>query len=216
MKKPLIIGLVNTTNKLESEISKIIDNCSETEIVFHAEKIADIDLYLNKHKPNLLIVYSDFPQKGNLKKLLNINEDVDILMILKSGKTTFFPTRYLTMDLLSDFEVNSMLCLALECIANGMNVYGGKIKARLKKYRGGFSCPSDYDISERECEVLNSWLPLMKYKNVAHELGISVNTVRGHLKRIAKKLGLKSKDEIVGLLRENHWADFETGQVFFI
>lgn len=53
------------------------------------------------------------------------------------------------------------------------------------------------DLSEREKEVLSCLVKGMSYKLVADELSISIDTVRGHIRKIYEKLHVNSKSEAV-------------------
>lgn len=57
--------------------------------------------------------------------------------------------------------------------------------------------PSRLDLTEREQEVLRRLVDGMSYKQVGHELGISLDTVRSHIRRIYSKLQVHSVGEAV-------------------
>jgi DNA-binding NarL/FixJ family response regulator len=62
---------------------------------------------------------------------------------------------------------------------------------------------ADYDLSNREKEVLKSLVAGNSYKMIAAELSISVETVRSHIKKIYEKLHVNSNTEAVAkALRE--------------
>ena len=56
---------------------------------------------------------------------------------------------------------------------------------------------SSYNLSDREKEVLQSLVDGNSYKMVAAEMGISVDTVRSHIRNIYDKLHVNSKSEAV-------------------
>jgi len=56
---------------------------------------------------------------------------------------------------------------------------------------------SEYNLSSREKEVLNSLADGNNYKEIADELFISVDTVRHHIRNIYKKLHVHSRSEAV-------------------
>ena len=55
----------------------------------------------------------------------------------------------------------------------------------------------DYDLSDREKEVLQSLVDGNSYKMVAASLKISIDTVRTHIRSIYEKLQVNSKSEAV-------------------
>jgi DNA-binding NarL/FixJ family response regulator len=55
----------------------------------------------------------------------------------------------------------------------------------------------DYDLSEREKQVLQWLVNGYSYKMIAAEMSISVDTVRSHIKKVYEKLHVNSKGEAV-------------------
>lgn len=56
------------------------------------------------------------------------------------------------------------------------------------------------DLTTRQQQVLDLWLSGRTYRQVAEECGISGETVNPHLKKIARKLGIKqiSREALAG------------------
>jgi DNA-binding NarL/FixJ family response regulator len=55
----------------------------------------------------------------------------------------------------------------------------------------------NYDLSDREKEVLQLLVNGYSYKMIAAEMFISIDTVRSHIKKIYEKLQVNSKSEAV-------------------
>ncbi len=55
----------------------------------------------------------------------------------------------------------------------------------------------DYNLSEREKEVLQHLVNGYSYKMIASEMFIAIDTVRSHIKKIYEKLHVNSKSEAV-------------------
>jgi len=55
----------------------------------------------------------------------------------------------------------------------------------------------DYDLSEREKQVLQLFVNGYSYKMIASEMFIAIDTVRSHIKKIYEKLHVNSKSEAV-------------------
>ncbi len=60
-----------------------------------------------------------------------------------------------------------------------------------------FTKTQNFDLSSREIEVLQSIVQGMSYKLVADTYGISLDTIRFHIKNIYKKLQVHSKSEAI-------------------
>lgn len=65
------------------------------------------------------------------------------------------------------------------------------------KHKPSTETGNDFDLSEREKEVLKFLVEGMSYKLIADSCFISVETVGGHIKNIYKKLQVHSKSEAV-------------------
>jgi len=60
-----------------------------------------------------------------------------------------------------------------------------------------------YALSEREIEVIELLVQGLTNQNISDRLHISVNTVKSHVKRIYKKLGVTNRLQLVNLLGGN-------------
>ncbi|MEU4428961.1 LuxR C-terminal-related transcriptional regulator, partial [Actinoplanes sp. NPDC024001] len=58
-------------------------------------------------------------------------------------------------------------------------------------------------LSERETEVLRFLTTMLTAAEIATELGVSVNTVKAHMRAIYRKLGAARRSEAVALARDN-------------
>jgi ATP/maltotriose-dependent transcriptional regulator MalT len=56
---------------------------------------------------------------------------------------------------------------------------------------------NDYNLSEREKQVLQLLVKGYSYKMIATEIFIAMDTVRSHIKKIYEKLHVNSKSEAV-------------------
>jgi len=61
----------------------------------------------------------------------------------------------------------------------------------------------DYNLSEREKNVLQLLVNGYSYKMIAAELFIAIDTVRSHIKKIYEKLQVNSKSEAVAKAFKN-------------
>lgn len=67
--------------------------------------------------------------------------------------------------------------------------------------------PARSAFSKRQLDVIESWGKSFDPEAVAQELGIKVNSIQTHLRRMRKKLGVKRTVEVWEYsvrLRENH------------
>jgi len=62
---------------------------------------------------------------------------------------------------------------------------------------------NNYNISEREKEVVALLLEGKSYQQIAEQLFVSVNTVKTHVRKIYPKLGINSRHELVNKINKN-------------
>jgi DNA-binding NarL/FixJ family response regulator len=65
--------------------------------------------------------------------------------------------------------------------------------------------PKDYQLSDRETEILTEIVKGLSPVQIAEKLFISPNTVRTHVNNIYKKLHLNSRSQIINLAYKNKW-----------
>jgi DNA-binding NarL/FixJ family response regulator len=69
--------------------------------------------------------------------------------------------------------------------------------------RNGETKGEEYDLSEREKQVLQLLVNGYSYKMIAAEMFIAIDTVRSHIKKIYEKLHVNSKSEAVAMAFKN-------------
>ena len=66
--------------------------------------------------------------------------------------------------------------------------------------------PEDYNLSERETEILKLLAKGFSYQQIANELFISHGTVRKHVENIYGKLHINSKAQAVSMAHQKKWV----------
>ncbi len=69
-----------------------------------------------------------------------------------------------------------------------------------------FESLSRFKISEREFTVVELICEGLTNKEIAHELSISVNTVNNHVANIFSKMGVRSRIDLLKVLKEGPWS----------
>jgi len=65
--------------------------------------------------------------------------------------------------------------------------------------------PIDYNLSDRETELLQQLVKGLSYQQIADKLYISHGTVRKHIENIYSKLHIHTKIEAVNKVNEHKW-----------
>lgn len=190
--------------QLREGLTMLINGSDGFEVLSAFKNCNNVEDEVRAFKPDVILMDIDMPGTNGiegLKKIREIDTDVKILM-------------------LTVFDDNKNV---FDAISNGANGYILKKTppARLLEYiqeaqTGGAPMTSsiatqvlkmfsslnnekgdDYDLSDREKQVLQLLVNGYSYKMIASEMFIAIDTVRSHIKKIYEKLHVNSKSEAV-------------------
>ena len=190
--------------QLREGLTMLINGSDGFEVLSAFKNCNNVEDEVRAFKPDVILMDIDMPGTNGiegLKRIREIDTDVKILM-------------------LTVFDDNKNV---FDAISNGANGYVLKKTppARLLEYiqeaqTGGAPMTSsiatqvlrmfsslnnekgeDYDLSEREKQVLQLFVNGYSYKMIASEMFIAIDTVRSHIKKIYEKLHVNSKSEAV-------------------
>lgn len=96
-------------------------------------------------------------------------------------------------------DVHARLLDALDDVMNGGSPMSSAIARKVVQH---FQKPSpapeeDYNLTNREKETLDLLVKGYFYKEIAHELGVSIDTVAFHLRNIYRKLHVRTRSEAI-------------------
>ncbi len=157
---------------------------------------------------NIDVVLMDIGLPGmngieGVKRAKQINPDVSILML------TIYEESEIVYDALCAGAYGYLVKKTppLRLIDAIMEVYEGgspmssriarQVISSFQNSKNGSHVDSQYNLSNREREVLNHLADGSNYQEIANELFISVDTVRHHIRNIYKKLQVHSQSEAV-------------------
>jgi DNA-binding NarL/FixJ family response regulator len=87
---------------------------------------------------------------------------------------------------------------AIREVIGGGAPMNGRIARRVLEMFSQFGRPTkDYDLSEREIEILNHLTTGQLKKEIAQALGLSIHTIDSHLRKIYIKLEVNTRSEAV-------------------
>jgi DNA-binding NarL/FixJ family response regulator len=190
--------------QLREGLTMLINGSDGFEVLASFKNCNSVLQEVQEYKPDVILMDIDMPGTNGiegLKKIRLVNNEVKILM-------------------LTVFDDNKNV---FEAISNGANGYVLKKTppAKLLEYiqeaqSGGAPMTSsiatqvlkmfssihndkgeDYNLSEREKQVLSLLVNGYSYKMIASEMYIAIDTVRSHIKKIYEKLHVNSKSEAV-------------------
>ncbi|MFY7652563.1 MAG: response regulator [Chitinophagaceae bacterium] len=161
-------------------------------------------------KPDVVLMDIDMPGTNGingLQQIRAVNDEVKIVMLtvfddnknvfdaIKSGANGY---------ILKKTPPAKLLEYIMEAASGGAPMTSSVATQVLKMFSQINSPKSeDYQLSDREKEVLQFLVDGYSYKMIASEMFIAIDTVRSHIKKIYEKLHVNSKSEAVAKAFKN-------------
>jgi DNA-binding NarL/FixJ family response regulator len=153
--------------------------------------------------PDVVLMDIDMPGKSGIDGVAAIrkaNLDVKIIMltVFDDNKNVFDAIRFGANGyLLKKSSPQAIIDAIIDVYHGGAPMNASIATQVLKMFAGMSSAGKNYDLSQREKEVLQSLVDGNSYKMVAASLKIAIDTVRTHIRSIYEKLQVNSKSEAV-------------------
>lgn len=168
-----------------------------------------IELY-EKYQPDILLTDIQMKEKSGLEateEILKKYPDAKILLL-----TTFLDDEYIVTALKlgakgyllkSDYE---NILPSLEAVNSGQSVFGTEIISKIPTLLN--ASPkfdySEYNINERELEIIELVSNGYSNKDISKQLFLSEGTVRNYLSSILDKLGLENRTQLAIFYYKHH------------
>lgn len=194
--------VVDDDQLVEMSLTTILQSDQDIEVVGTGHDGTEaVELY-EKFTPDVVMMDIQMKQMNGLdasEKILAMNKDAKILLL-----TTFSDEEYIVKALgigvkgyilKQDFEA---IIPALKAIYGGQSVFGGEIVSKLPvltKTTNAFSY-EEYDINEKEQEVIEQVAMGKSNREIAEALFLSEGTVRNYISVILEKLSLRDRTQL--------------------
>jgi DNA-binding NarL/FixJ family response regulator len=200
------VALVEDDDRLRAELAQLIDGASDMACVA-ASGTAEAALQsVPAARPDVVLMDFNLPGMSGVectRQLKALQPEVQIVMLtsfeandaifesLKAGATGYILKRALGLQILE----------AVRDVRAGGSPMSSAIARKVVTFFGRsiepVSSPEVDRLSDRERAVLVALAEGQQYKEVADQLGISINTVRNHVKHIYEKLHVNTRLEAV-------------------
>lgn len=200
------VAIVEDNKTIREGLSVLINgtegfNCKGT--------FADCESFLKEIESlNVDVILMDIGLPGmngieGVKKAKQINPDINILMltVYEESEIVYEALCAGAFGYLVKKTPPSRLMEAIKEVYEGGSPMSSRIARQVitsfQKYANGRVIDSQYNLSNREKEVLKHLAEGSNYQEIADQLFISVDTVRHHIRNIYKKLQVHSQSEAV-------------------
>jgi two-component system response regulator NreC len=177
----------------------LLDNEANFDVVAEASNLAAVMEHVHGHVPHVLVLDLGMPNGSSIEAITRLRAQVPDteIVVLTMEDSPAFAQRALEAGALGFVvkdRADSDLADAVRCASRGEHYLSPPIASRLEALqRSG----ADARLSARETEVLR--LIALGYTNneIAHKLQLSRRTVETHRNHVHRKLGLKTRAELV-------------------
>ncbi len=190
--------------QLREGLTMLIDGSEGYQVLASFKNCNNVLSEVEAFKPDVILMDIDMPGVNGIEGLKLIrqhNHEVKVLMLtvfddnknvfeaLKSGANGY---------VLKKTPPAKLLEYILEAASGGAPMTSS-IATQVLKMFSEVQVPQgeDYNLSDREKEVLQHLVNGYSYKMIASDMFIAIDTVRSHIKKIYEKLHVNSKSEAV-------------------
>lgn len=163
-----------------------------------------VESQVREHRPDVILMDIDLPEVNGIeavKKIRSFNPDVQIIMLTVFDDNTHVyqalyagANGYLLKKYVSDKLINSIQ----EVLQGGAPMSPTIARMIINNMQQPIQATgNDYQLTNREKEILQLLSKGNSFKLIAAELTISLDTVRTHIKHIYDKLHVRSQIEAV-------------------
>lgn len=165
-----------------------------------SDKILD---HVHSLRPDLIFMDIDMGAANGIEAVKNLRSaglqvPVIMLTVFDDGEN-IFNALYAGANgyILKKHAAEKLVSAALEVLQGGGPMSPAVAALVLKSFHNSRNALPDYRLTPREQEILSSMSLGNSYKLIAAELGISIDTVRVHVKHIYEKLHVNSQTEAI-------------------
>jgi len=190
--------------QLREGLTMLISGSDGFEVVAAFKNCNNVVEEVEAYRPDVILMDIDMPGINGiegLKRLREYNREVKVLMltVFDDNKNVFQAiSNGANGYILKKTPPSKLLEYISEAQSGGAPMTASIATQVLKMFSSmNNEKGEDYNLSEREKQVLQLLVDGYSYKMIAGEMFISIDTVRSHIKKIYEKLHVNSKSEAV-------------------
>lgn len=196
------VQLYEDNTQLREMLSILFENTSGYKLCGAFENASGVLSNISLHKPDVILMDIDMPVVGGLEGVKQIranDKNVFIVMwtVFESDNYLFDSLKLGANGYLLKGASPSQILDAITEVFNGGAPMTPSIAKRVLQFFSGATNKVEAGLTSRETEILSLLVDGKSYKMIADILGISLQTVKTHLKNIYDKLHVHSQTEAV-------------------
>ncbi|HNR15927.1 MAG TPA: response regulator transcription factor [Chitinophagaceae bacterium] len=190
--------------QLREGLTMLIDGSDGFEILASFKNCSNVIQEVEAFNPDVILMDIDMPVVNGiegLKLIRQYNQEVKVLMltVFDDNKNVFEALKNGANGYVLKKTPPAKLLEYITEAASGGAPMTSSIATQVLRMFSEVQVPQgeDYNLSDREKEVLQHLVNGYSYKMIAAEMYIAIDTVRSHIKKIYEKLHVNSKSEAV-------------------
>jgi DNA-binding NarL/FixJ family response regulator len=190
--------------QLREGLTMLIDGSDGYRVLGAFKNCANIAHEITSYRPHVVLMDIDMPGVNGLeglKILRKHNTETSVLMltVFDDNKNIFEALKNGANGYILKKTPPAKLLEYIQEAATGGAPMTASVASQVLKMFSQLNIPSDndYNLSDREKEVLQFLVKGYSYKMIASDMFIAIDTVRSHIKKIYEKLHVNSKSEAV-------------------
>ncbi len=211
------IAIVDDNATLRLQLQENLMVSGEVNILFTAINGKDAldKLLTTKVLPQVILMDIEMPDMNGIEATAIITTETDIkvliLTVFDTDEKIFEAIKAGAAGYLLKDSKTSRILQAIDDLLNGGAPMSPHIASKTLEFLRTASNtpkemqPQDYDLSERETDLLRQLVQGLSYQQIADKLFISHGTVRKHIENIYGKLHIHSKVEAVNKVNAHKW-----------
>ncbi|HMO62199.1 MAG TPA: response regulator transcription factor [Ferruginibacter sp.] len=204
MSQPVQILIFEDNSILRESLSSLLALTGEHEVLAAFPDCTDVENQIQAYQPDVILMDIDMPHITGIeavKKIRKFNQVVQIIMLtVFDDNTHVFEAMYAGANgyLLKKYVSDKLIHSIREVLSGGAPMSPTIARMVITNMQTvAATVANDYQLTNREKEILQLLSKGNSFKMIGAELSISLDTVRTHIKRIYEKLHVCSQIEAV-------------------